>query len=182
VFDARDLRSLESETEELIVPTNEELTAFLSNDVIRSYLCREDRIVVDWVPYRPIPANVPLFRWAPNRMKIFSDISLSKAQKVNGLLTVSTTFASKDPPFASNLDIFGTDVSSLRSHVVYHLRHIRKETEGAVSLLVLAEDDFDMGELDKVFQSVGLKRNDWFDSSYPERKYSIQYLYENHLV
>jgi hypothetical protein len=182
VFDARDLKSLEAETDELTVPTDEELTAFLSNDVIRSYLCRKNRFVVDWVPYRAIPANVPLFRWAPNRMKIVSDVSLSKEQRVKGLLTMCTTLATKDPPFASNIDVFGTDVSSLKSHVVYHLRHIRKETQGAVSLLVCVDEVFDMKGLDKVFESLGLKRNDWFDSSYPERKYSKVYLYEKYLA
>ncbi|XP_060603447.1 uncharacterized protein LOC132756396 [Ruditapes philippinarum] len=180
VFDKCDLQTLETETENLIVPTDEELTAFLSNDVIRQYFFRKDRIVVDLVPYRAIPANVPFLK-APNRMEIVSDVKISEVTKAKGLLTICTTYASQVPPFVCNLDVFGTDISSLKSHVVYHLRHIRKETIGSVCLLLYVDEVFDMTELDNVFQCIGLQRNDLIYSC-PERVCTKLYLYEKHLA
>ena len=184
MFDACDLPSLlEVNNNRIADPTDEQLTEIISNDAARSYLFPKDRIIVDWVPYRAILANIPLFRWAPNRTKMLSDVSFSEEEhNVKGLLTICTTFATKDPPYASNMDIFGTDATSLKDHVVYHLRHIRQETKGGVSLLVYVDEDFDMIELDHVFQSVGLKKCDWIISTDPLIKYTKQYLYEKYLI
>ena len=182
VFDELDMNNIgEVNDNRIAVPTNEQMTEIISNDAARSYLFPKDRIIVDWVPYRAILANIPLFRWTPNRMKMLSDVSLSEEEQ-KGLLSICTTFATKDPPYASNMDIFGTDATSLKGHVVYHLRNIRQKTKGEVSLIVYVDKDFDMIELEHVIQSVGLKTRDWMVSTDPLRKYCKQCLYETFLV
>lgn len=181
LFDARSLPTAEENVETLHVPTDEDFKYYFSASAIRSSLFPRERILVDWVPYRLLYANIPLIRWSGKRTKIYSDISVLDDGHVIGLLTFSTVIPVQRPPYVCNLNIYGTDTSSLRNHVTSHISHIRSATDGVTSLLVLVEPEFNMQELEQTFKEIGLQKSEWHDSERPDKVYSLQYLFEKEI-
>ncbi|XP_045215484.1 uncharacterized protein LOC123565760 [Mercenaria mercenaria] len=181
LFDARVLQSLVEPSEKLHSPSDADFKHFFSSPAIRNHLFPKERIIVDWVPYRLTEANVSLLRWSGERTKVLSDISVDTDGMVSGLLTFSTIIPVKRPAYSCNFNIYGTDTTTLKDHVISHMRYIRGTAVGVISLLVLVEPGFNMQVLEDVFKEIGIQRSDWRDSENPEIIYSYQFLFEKEL-
>lgn len=178
LFDAGSLNALDNPTGMLKLPTDDDMKMYLSTDAVKHYLFPKNRLIVNWVPYRDIATNVPLLR-AGKRTMICSDVFIREDGHVNGLLSFSTTSQCREHTFVCMLDIYGTDTTKLRDHVVSHIIYSRDLTrDGATTFMVFVEPTFDMDVLEKVFGDVGLKRSEWRDSENAELIYSEQYLFE----
>ena len=160
--------------------SEEQLSQYFKSKLVKKYLCPEGRMVVDWVPLKPIDANIPYMKGPVGYTTVFSDIRTEYGQCI-GLLSFGTVFEVRKHPFQCNLDIFGNDTRTLTQHIIRRLQVMRSKVKGVVAILVLVQEDFDMAKLDSVFEKFGVKRTIWYDSTYPARKYSQLLLYERDL-
>ena len=151
--------------------SDETLSGYFKSTEICHYLSPQEHMVVDWVPLKMIDSNIPFMNGPEGYTNRFSDIRVENG-KCRGLLSFGTTFKIQRPPVHCNLDIFGTDTQSLKEHIIRHLTLIRPKFQGVVGMLVYVQEDFDLQKLDTVFEELGVKRTVWYDSTYPDRKYS----------
>ena len=179
IIDANNIDvSAEEQTGGIQLVTDEILEEFFSSPKYRQNLFPDNRIVVDWVPFKVSSSNIPLLRPPENTYLFLSNVKSNAHEPfVTGLLTVSTTFKAQDPPYACNLDIYGTDTSSLKEHIKKHICFIQQITNGTTSLLVFVESEI-VSDMMKVFSGLGLEQKEWYDSNDERKRYSMQYVYE----
>lgn len=181
LFDVGSSKSLDTPIGVLKLANDDDIIMYLSTDAIKQYLFPKNRLIVNWVPYRDIVTNIPLLR-SGKRTRICSDVSIREDGQVKGLLSFSTTTEYKNPTFACVLDIYGTDTTKLKDHVVSHILYAQDLTKGgATTFVVFVKPTFDMDVLGKVCGDVGLRRSEWRDSEHPEMIVSEQYLFENEI-
>ncbi|XP_053404073.1 uncharacterized protein LOC123554430 isoform X2 [Mercenaria mercenaria] len=142
-----------------------------------NYLFPEGRVILDWVPFRLLLANVPLFK---GRNTVFyTDITTVETERkreindeptqlktkhaiphpVQGLLSASTVFkAHHDLDLSCNLDVFGTDFRSLRDHIIFHLQRIDAIGLEKINLRVYTMKGVDASPLlDPFLRSLGVE-------------------------
>ena len=157
--------------------TDQKLSVYLASNSVQEYLWPERRMIVDMVPLRTIESNITHIRGPEEFTAIFSDIR-TENDKCSGLLSFGTVFKVQKHPYHINLDIFGSDTRTLMEHIVRHLLVLKSKVKGEVAVLAMVQEDYDMEKLDSVFNSFGVERKIWFDSTYPSLRYSKLYLYE----
>lgn len=164
------------QAKQLQTVSGETLSTYFKSREISSYLSQQGYMIIDMVPLKMTDSNIPFMNGPKGYTTCVSDIRV-KDGKCSGLLSFGTTFTIQRPPVHCNLDIFGTDTRTLKEHIIRHLTVIRSKFEGVIGVLVLVQEDFDLQKLDSVFQKFGVKRTIWYDSTYPNLKYSQLYLY-----
>ena len=158
--------------------TEADISIYFSSEKIRTYISPEGHMIIDMVPLRMIPSNIRYMTGPKGYTAVYSDIRIEN-DKCRGLLSFGTVFPVINPPFHYNLDIFGSDTSTLKEHLVRHLMFMQPKVTDVVGVMPMVQEDFDMQELDKVFEDFGVQRKIWYDSTYPTLKYSQLFLFEN---
>ena len=79
---------------------------------LRDYLFHMDRIVVAWVPHKMFPENIPLLFWHDNEM--LTDTTVDDTGNVKGLLTSLTAYHCVKPEYCLHLDVYGSDMNTLK--------------------------------------------------------------------
>ena len=161
--------------------TEADISSYFSSEKIRTYLSAEGHMIIDMVPLRMIQSNIKYMTGPKGLTAIYTDLRIENDQ-CRGLLSFGTVFPVINPPFHYNLDIFGSDTSTLKEHIVRHLMFMQPKVTDVVGVLIMAQEDFDMQQLDKVFEDFGVQRKIWFDSTYPTLKYSKLFLYESDIL
>ena len=144
-------------TAKLNIVTDLHLSLFFKTKAIRDYISPSGRMIVDAVPYKMIQSNIQSIRGPKEFKSIYSDIK-SDTDKCTGLLSVGTVFPIPHPQYKYMLDIFGSDTSSLKTHIVKHLIRLKEKTKGITAMLVYVPDEFDLEKVDVIFQEFGIVR------------------------
>lgn len=139
---------------------SETFKALLESEYITEYVFPFKRMVFAWFPYKLSLQNVPhLFEQG---FVMYSDVE-SKGQRennyeTNGLLSASSFLSVSRSLYALNIDVFGTDISTLDSHILAHLTHLKKEVRhGYVRLYLCSEEGLPVYEyLKSHFQCHGI--------------------------
>ena len=106
----------------------------------------------------------------------YSDIKEEHGQWT-GLLSFGLVFSVPKPQYKYVLNIFGTDTSSVRLHIIKHLIRLKEKTKGVTTMLVYVPEKFDLNCIDVVFEEFGIARKP-HHSVYPGLKSSQIYAYE----
>ena len=123
-----------------------------------------------WTPLKTITENIPTIRGVEGSTNIYCDI-ISGPDGCSGLLTCCTKYKAA-PGFQRDfnfcLDIFGSDLTSLRKHVVRHLSDVKEASEGSVSLEVCLPDGVEWDGVIPVFNEFGinLEKDGVFGNTY----------------
>ena len=152
------------------------LSLYFKSRVIRDYLSPEGRLLVDAVPYRMIDANIPFMIQPEKYTAIYSDLKVHGGG-CSGLLSFGLVFPIRRPQFNYVLNIFGSDTSTLRTHIVKHLLRLKDRTKEVTALVVFVPKSFDLHEVDKVFEDFGISRRP-HKSAYQQLKSNQIYAYE----
>ncbi|KAL4217887.1 Hairy/enhancer-of-split with YRPW motif protein 1 [Mactra antiquata] len=161
-------------------PDDNEINSYFENENTRRYLFPKERLICSWVPYKLHSSNFPHMRRPQENKRIFSDVTVDDDGRVTGLFSLSSTFQCIDPTYLTDLDIHGTDVTSLKNHVLSHFNFVRTIVNGVVSVLIFIEHGFDMVKLKKVLEEIGLSESPWYLNNDPNIPlYTEQRLYES---
>ena len=184
LFDAQSVNLSDSEKtialrlEEL---RDDRLAEYIDSKEASKYLFSHERIVVNWVPYRLLPSNIPFMRGPNHTTNMFSDIHMD-ARSYNGILSTGTFYPVQSPSYLCNLEIYGLNFRSLREHLVRHIMVLQKHTKGVTHLLLFGHQGFPVEDVVNFFSEHGVSKYAWCDSRKPDRIYSEQILFERDLV
>ncbi|KAL3854204.1 hypothetical protein ACJMK2_013482 [Sinanodonta woodiana] len=128
---------------------------YFDTEVVRKYLFPEDRIVINWIPYRLLPSNLALLE-CENTVCV-SDVQVCN-RMVSGLLSIATFYTIRRPRYAYTLDLYGSDVSSVRHHLLYHLKFIANELKDLACLSIVVGKQLDKQKLFDVIAECGLNK------------------------
>ena len=114
--------------------------------------------MIHWTPLKPMAENIPTIRGVAGSTNIYSDIKPGP-DGCTGLLTCCTKY--EDTPRSQIaikfcLDVLGSDLTSLRKHVIKHLNNIKKESEGAACMEIYLQDGVEWGGVIPVFNEFGI--------------------------
>ncbi|KAL3854453.1 hypothetical protein ACJMK2_013721 [Sinanodonta woodiana] len=150
-----------------------QVKSYFDTESIRKYLFPEDRMIVEWVPYRLLSSNLALLD--KKNTVCVSDVKVDD-EIVSGLLSIGTFYKASRPGYAYCLDLYGTDMSSVRDHLLSHLGCIAKMLDDIVYVLVFVDNRCEKEKLSYVSAEFGLVN--WIDSHY---KSTLQCLFESKL-
>ena len=161
----------------LVGVTEPLMSTYFNSRLVQDYLWPERRMIVDMVPLKTINSNLRYIKGPNGFPAVFSDIRTEDG-RCCGLLSFGTVYEAQKHPYHVNIDIFGDDTRSLMEHIVRHLLVLKSKVKGEAVILVIVQVDFDMEKLDFVFESFGIKRKIWYDSTKPSYRYSQLFVYE----
>ena len=161
----------------LVGVTEPLMSTYFNSRLVQDYLWPERRMIVDMVPLKTINSNLRYIKGPNGFPAVFSDIRTEDG-RCCGLLSFGTVYEAQKHPYHVNIDIFGDDTRSLMEHIVRHLLVLKSKVKGEAAILVIVQVDFDMEKLDFVFESFGIKRKIWYDSTKPSYRYSQLFVYE----
>ncbi|KAL3854096.1 hypothetical protein ACJMK2_013375 [Sinanodonta woodiana] len=147
---------------------------YFDTEAVRKYLFPEDRIVINWIPYRLLPSNLALPEC--NNTVCASDVQVCN-RMVSGLLSIATFYTIRRPRYACTLDLYGSDVSSVRYHLIYHLKFIVNELKDLACLSIVVDKQLDKQKLVDVIAEFRLIQ--LTDSDDPSK--TLQYFLERNL-
>lgn len=101
---------------------------------IKNYLFPSGRIMNAWVPYKIMAENIPMLYWYGNT--IYTDVTDDATNNVTGLLTSMTAYPGKADLICCRFDIYGSDMSSLKRHLLAQIQTLQKKYWGPAFIYV----------------------------------------------
>ena len=147
-----DIRS----AQRLTVVTDGLIASYIRSEVVSKYLFPQGRVVVNSVPYRAMESNIPVIREQKDATVIFSD--LCNSNPLSGMLSTGTLFHVKSPAFAYNIELYGSDTGSVRSHIARHMLRLTDKVSELTGVFVFVDETFPFDVVDKVFLDYGINR------------------------
>ena len=126
--------------------------------------------MIHWTPLKPMAENIPTIRGVDGSTHIYSDINPGP-DGCTGLLTCCTKYKAAPgsmTDFKFSLDMFVSDLSSLRKHIAKHLNDINKASESAVGLELYPPEGIEWGDVIPICNEFGISlgKNIAFDNTY----------------
>ncbi|KAK3577190.1 hypothetical protein CHS0354_037530 [Potamilus streckersoni] len=150
-----------------------EVKAYFDTEAIRKYLFPQDRMIVGLVPYRLLSSNLALLD--KKNIVCVSDVKVDD-EIVSGLLSIATFYKVSRPGYAYVLELYGTDMNSVRYHLLSHLDFIAKTLDDVVYILFFVDKQCQQEKISDVSAECGLVN--WIDSDY---KTTLECLFESNL-
>ena len=144
-------------------PTESDLTTSTASDIEylmssrphREYIFPNDRIIVNWVPYKLLSSNIPYFSHTGAVTRIVTN-ALSDIGECKGLMSISTLFKCRNQKFACILDIYGTDSKCIKDHLLVHFRHVHATTDNETSLSIFTAPTIDTNYVMQIVKEIGV--------------------------
>lgn len=137
--------------------TSEYFKAILESEEMTKYLFPYKRMVFASFPYKIYMQNVPHLFEQEN--VLYSDVERSGEREDirAGLLSASTFLSVSRSLCVLNIDVFGTDITTLDRHILAHLTHLKKTVNnGNVRLYLCSEEGLPVnGHMKSIFQFHG---------------------------
>ena len=156
------------------------LKSYIQSEEAKKYLFPHNRIIVNWIPYRLMTSNVPLMALSSSTTYIYTDVNISSCT-YSGLLSVGTLYPVKEPSFLYNLDIYGRNSQSLRSHLVKHLVILKEKTIGVTNVLLFADGGIPPEHIIEEFKELGFILYQWQGQKNAKQIWNVQLLFEREL-
>ena len=154
VFQENDLKF----AEELHVLSQESLQTYMSSEEISHAIFPADRISINSVPFQLLESNIPLITQDKHTVT-FSNIRL-ESKSCKGLLSFGTLFRTQAYSYQYTIDIYGTDMVSVRQHILRHLLESKVKGSGSACIILPVPKDFPGERVDEIFLEFGSKRED----------------------
>lgn len=115
----------------------------LQSKELTNYLFPVNRIVMSWLPVKPLTSNISLLFFHGEIM--FTDLEVNSANDnsnaLGGLLTSFSFFPVSLSQYVLNIDVFGKDTTTIDQHVLAHLTNLKKTVQtGKVCLYICSEE------------------------------------------
>ena len=171
-----------SETgENFVRVTKDMMMSYINSKQISGYLFSQGRFLVDGVPFQLLLSNVPLM-FAQNDVTVmFSDV-LVDGNVCKGLLSVGTIQHIKNQSYVYNIEIYGTDIISVNTHISRHLNILKSKANNIVCMFIFIENAHLETAVDEIFHQYGISRKLWHDSKIAEVYLTKRLVYEQTLT
>ena len=153
-----DLRHENDDSDGLESVSDEILSVLFNDQKTRDYIAPKGIMLLHWTPLKPLEDNIPTIRGLGGSTTIYSDINVVRGW-CTGLLSCCTKYRAASESkmdYKFCVDIFGTDSSSLRKHMVKHFEDLRRSTENRTGLKIVLSDGKDWSEVIQIFTEGGV--------------------------
>lgn len=148
--------------------TFSQLSTYLRSEEICNYLFPYNRILVDIVPYRLLEGNLCLMEEISGDHTVaFSDVHLED-NSARGLLSFGTIFRGQKVNYVYGIEIYGSDVNSVRKHFARHISYLKQRANGSVCFHVFSFDNFPKKLAGEICQQFGMERVNYPGTPYPQ--------------
>lgn len=127
------------------------LSEYIAATETSAYLFPDDRIIVEFIPFKPVLSNVPLLRGPEGFTEVFSDVRTEESQW-KGLLSFGTMYKIRAVSYKYAIDIYGSDIKSFERHVQRHMLRMHENAEGTIAIALYLDDCFPSEMVDTVLQ------------------------------
>ncbi|XP_071096810.1 histidine N-acetyltransferase-like isoform X2 [Haliotis cracherodii] len=125
------------------------MMSLFEDNITREKLFPGDKIIIDWVPLRLLLSNMK-YILAPSSLALQSRGDNTHVS----LLTVGTPIPC-EMGIRYSIDVFGSDASVLRHHIIRHMEYLRSLTQKAVVIQIITA--FELGNNgDDIVKSLGV--------------------------
>ena len=130
------------------------LTKYLTSQTTAKYLFPQDRVIINFMPYRLFASNVLLMSQLARFTEVFTDVHIESG-KHKGLLSFGTSY--KIPAFSCLyiINIYGSDISSFERHVKKHLSRLKQKTEDTAAVTLIVDETFPEEMIEELLQKYG---------------------------
>ena len=159
--------------------SKEGLSTLFNATQITDYLAPKGHMLINWVPFKLLPENIPDMTEPEDFVTLFSDIH-SESGQCRGLLSFGTIYAIPNNKHLCTcvIDIFGEDDGSLKAHISKHLHILNAKTEGPAVLIVCVSEGFDWNKIETLFSELDEKKIMPYSFQNPKGRVSECHLYE----
>ena len=149
----------EDKTAVIETVSDKALSTIFNNRMTRDYVTPKGVMLVHWTPLKPLAENIPTIRGLEDSTNIYSDLKPGP-DGCTGLLTCCTKYkAARESKldYIFCLDILGTDLSSLKMHLITHLNDMKKTTEKLIGLKIVVPEGIEWKDVDQGFTELGVE-------------------------
>ena len=119
----------------------DDVAKYINTECIRNYLFPYNRILVDMVPYKLLNSNTTRMQEiSGEHTRVFSDVTDGN-NGTKGILSFGTLFKAQKVSFVSGIEIYGTDIDSIRKHIIKHMLALKKSTSGSVFMMFFIQEN-----------------------------------------
>ena len=171
-----------SQSKELTLVTETLMGSYIDSKDICDYFFPQGRVVVDGVPFKLLPENVPLMFEQNDIIVMFSDLD-NDSKNCKGLLSIGTTQKVKNPSYIYNIELYGNakNLNCLKCHIDKHLNVLKELAFETVCIFVFVANECLEGKVDEVFHGYGISRKFWHDSTAGDVTLTKRLVYERKL-
>ena len=150
------LSSFDEETQAVTAVDDNLLTEYITSH--SAYLFPEDRVIVDFEPYRLLASNFPFMSQPAGVTEAFTDVH-TQSGKHKGLLSFSTSI--RVPAFSTRLtiDVYGNDIDSFERHAQKHLSRLKQKTEDKAVVTLFVDETFPEEMVDEELHRYGATKD-----------------------
>ena len=150
---------------------------FTSND-IRNYLFPYKRILVDMVPYKLMKSNtIRMQEISGEHTRAFSDVT-DRNNGTKGILSFGTLFKAQKVSYVYGIEIYGTDIDSIRKHIAKHILALKENTSGSVCIMFFLQENIPGNVINDICLGFAMERLNYPGTKYPNWNLECTYLTE----
>ena len=157
-----------------------DVAKYINTEGIRNYLFPYKRILVDMVPYKLMESNTTRMQeLSGEHTRVFSDVTDGN-DGTKGILSFGTLFKAQKVSYVYGIEIYGTDIDSIRKHIIKHMLALKKSTSGSVFMMFFIQENLPGNALNNACFQFAMESVNYPGTKYPKWNFQNTYLIEQY--
>ena len=156
----------------------DDVAKFFKSNGLSNYLFPYNRISVDMVPYKLMESNtIRMQEISGEHTRVFSDVTDGK-NGAKGILSFGTLFKAQKVYHVYGIEIYGTDIDSIRKHIAKHILALKENTSGSVCIMFFLQENVPADVINDMCLDFAMERVNYPGTKYPNWNIQSTYLTE----
>ena len=156
----------------------DDVAKYINTEGIRNYLFPYKRILVDMVPYKLMESNtIRMKEISGEHTRVFSDVTDGYGE-ANGILSFGTLFKAQKVSYVYGIEIYGTDIDSIKKHIIKHMLALKKSTSGSVFMMFFIQENLPGNAINDVCFQFAMESVNCQGTKFPKWNFQNTYLIE----
>ena len=155
-----------------------DVAKYINSEDLRNYLFPYKRILVDMVPYKLMESNtIRMQEISGEHTRVFSDVTDGK-NGAKGILSFGTLFKAQKVSYVYGIEIYGTDIDSIRKHILKHVSALKENASGSVCIMFFIQENIPGNAIKDICLDFTMERVNFPGTKYPIWNIQSTYLTE----
>ena len=156
----------------------DDVAKFFKSNGLSNYLFPYNRILVDMVPYKLIESNtIRMEEISGEHTRVFSDVTDGN-NGTKGILSFGTLFKAQKVSYVYGIEIYRTDIDSIRKHIAKHILALKENTSGSVCIMFFLQENVPANVINDMCLDFAMERVNYPGTKYPNWNLECTYLTE----
>ena len=149
-----------------------DVAKYINCEDLRNYLFPYKRILVDMVPYKLMESNtIRMKDISVEHTRVFSDVTDGK-NGTKGILSFGTLFKAQKVSYVYGIEIYGTDIDSIRKHILKHVSALKENASGSVCIMFFIQENIPGNAINDICLDFEMERVNYPGTKIPYLEYS----------